>query len=88
VKDGYSNSQVAIQDTAYASLTGISTTLCALRPTGDVLCMGYNSLTTSSYLIYSAITYGLSGGCGIMAATGYASCWYSHICSIIVYFTI
>jgi hypothetical protein len=68
-------SKITAQDTAYASISGVNLILCALRPTGDMVCMNAAGAYPSPYVVFSSLAYGTSGGCGIQSATALAYCW-------------
>lgn len=66
--------------TTYTSLSGSLLVLCGLTPQGAASCFsgsGYGQIIAQPpYQVFSAITYGSTGGCGLLAASGLAQCWY------------
>jgi hypothetical protein len=73
----------------YISITGIASTICAISHVGFATCFGMSTSVTTGlaqgyvaqppYQIFSSITYGTSAGCGILASSGYALCWYVRV---------
>jgi biopolymer transport protein ExbD len=75
------NIQINIPSTsAYTSITGNYETLCGLSHQGAVTCFGSPQSgfpAQPPYQTFSSISYGSTAGCGILASSGYASCWYA-----------